>query len=300
VAAVDSTLDRYDPDMRDLTTWESLQPLVGTTSESANLDFKETLDPSREKIEIECAKDVAALANVLGGHVLIGVSTEMNRTRCTGFHGVAKQRATEITKAFEESVKNRCRPTPVFNVQSIDLLNTPNVVVVVAVEASPIAPVGVLLRQERGGALVDEGWAFPYRVGSLTKYLQPDQFGAYESMSARRAAALLSSIPSVERLVLTLRWVVGSALPTGSGYGDGQSSHLESLKVRFDRVDLLGNVATFSAIDDQLPVHLPLDQIKTVWRKTKDGAARWEVSILGSLHRDDGEWQHWPTSGLEP
>lgn len=286
--------------MRDLTTWESLQPLVGTTSESANLDFKETLDPLQEKIEIEVAKDIAALANVLGGHVLIGVSTEMNRTRCTGFHGVDKQRATKITKAFEESVKNRCRPTPVFNVQSIDLPNTTNVVVGVAVEASPIAPVGVLLRQDRGGALIDEGWAFPYRVGSLTKYLQPDQFGAYESMSARRAAALLSSIPSVERLVLTLRWVVGSALPTGSGYGDGQSSHLESLKVRFDRVDLLGNVATFSAINDQLPVHLPLDQIKTVWRKTKDGGAHWEVSILGSLHPDDGEWQYWPTSGLEP
>ena len=283
--------------MRELLTWESLQPLVGTTSEGADLDFKETLDPSKGKIEF--AKDVAALANVLGGHVLVGVSTEMGRTRCTGFHGIDKQLATEITKAFEERVKERCRPTPVFNVRSIDLPNAPKVVIVVAVEASPIAPVGVLLRQESGGALVDEGWAFPYRVGSLTEYLQPDQFGAYESMSARRSAALLSSIPARERLSLTLRWVVGSALPPGSGYGDGQSSHLESLKARFDRVDLLGNVATFSALDEQTPVHLPLDQIKTVWRKTKDGEARWEVSIIGSLHRDDGEWQHWPTSGLE-
>lgn len=91
--------------MRDLTTRESLQPLVGTTSESADLDFKETLDLSQEKIEIEVAKDIAALANVLGGHVLIGVSTEMNRMRCTGFHGIDKQRATKITKVFEESVK---------------------------------------------------------------------------------------------------------------------------------------------------------------------------------------------------
>ena len=145
--------------MRSLTSWDSLQSLIGTTSESADLDFKATLDPSKGKIEF--AKDVAALANVLGGYVLIGVSTDLNGTRCTGFHCIEKALAAEITKVIEEQVKDRCRPTPVFNVRSIGREGTTKVVVVVAVEASPRAPIGVCLRQEKGGLLVDKGWAFP-------------------------------------------------------------------------------------------------------------------------------------------
>lgn len=276
--------------MRNLTSWESLQPLIGTTSEGADLDFKATLDPSKGKIEF--AKDVAALANVLGGHVLVGVSTNMNGTRCTGLHGIDKDLATEITTIFEEQVKDRCRPTPIFNVRSIGRDGTIKVVVVVAVEASPNAPVGVWLRQEKGGLLVDKGWAFPYRVGSLTEYLHPDQFGVYESMSARRAAAFLNSIPTNERRLVYLRWVVHGGI--SRGYGDGETVHFESVRVRFLCLDLLGNVASFVESDGEARIDVPLDQIQTVWRKTNRDGQSWEVSIIGSLDRCDGEWQHLP------
>jgi hypothetical protein len=288
--------------MRVLTNWKDLQALVGITSEDTSLDFKETFDPSKgNKGGIELAKDVVALANVLGGHVLVGVSTEMNATRCTGFHGIDKDLAAKVTKVFEEQVRDRCRPTPVFNVRLIDLPNAPRVVVIVTVEPSPVAPIGVCLRQESGGHLVDKGWVFPYRVGSLTEYLHPDQFGVYESMSARRAAAFLNSIPTTERTSVNLRWVVGT-VPTGSGYGDGQARHFESLTVKFDRVDLLGNVASFTELRGSgperfgPPVSLPLDQIQTVWRKTKGRETSWEVSLIGSLHFDANEWQLWPPS----
>ncbi len=273
--------------MRSLTSWESLQPLAGTSSESADLDFKETLDPSKNKIEF--AKDVAALANVLGGHVLVGVSTEMNRTRCTGFHGIEKNLAAEITKVIEEQVKDRCRPTPVFNVRSIGLPDSSKVVVVVAVEASSRAPIGVFLRQDKGGLLVDKGWAFPYRVGSLTEYLHPDQFGVYASMTARRAAAILSSIPPNERDRVTLRWVVRAAL-SGDGFGGGQSARLESVEVRFQQVDLLGNAASFSEPNGTGQLDIPLDQIQTVWRTS----GRWAATINGSIRQIDRQWQYWP------
>jgi hypothetical protein len=274
--------------MRNLTSWDSLQALIGTTSEGADLDFKATLDPSKGKIEF--AKDVAALANVLGGHVLVGVSTDMNGTRCTGFHGIDKELAAEITKTFEEQVKDRCRPTPIINVRSIGRDGTSKVVVVISVEASPNAPVGVLLRQEKGGLLVDKGWAFPYRVGSLTEYLHPDQFGVYESMSARRAAALLNSIPTSERLLVDLCWLHRPLPSSGSMTG----RYFESVKVQFDCVDLLGNVASFTELKGQGRIDLPLDQIRTVWRKTNKGEKRWQVSILGRLLHSDGEWQHQP------
>jgi hypothetical protein len=276
--------------MRNLTSWESLQSLVGTSSESADLDFKATLDPSKGKIEF--AKDVAALANVLGGHVLVGVSTDMNGTRCTGFHGIEKDLATEITKVVEEQVKDRCRPTPIFNVRSFGLPASPKVIVVVAVEASARAPIGVCLRQEKGGLLVDKGWAFPYRVGSLTEYLHPDQFGVYESMTARRAAAILSSIPPAEREQVHLYWIVHGGVDRG--YGDGGMVHRESVAVRFLCLDLLGNVASFSELNGEARIDVPLDQIQTVWRKTRRGGQSWEVSLIGGLEHTDGEWQHWP------
>ena len=271
--------------MRTLTSWESLQPLVGTSSESADLDFKATLVPSKGKIEF--AKDVAALANVLGGHVLVGVSTDMNGTRCTGFHGIDRDLATEIIKVIEEQVKERCRPTPIFNVRSFGLPGSPKVVIVVAVEASARAPIGVCLRQDKGGFLVDKGWAFPYRVGSLTEYLHPDQFGVYESMTARRAAAILSSIPTSEREAVHLRWVEkgGRGAVGGPVWGS-----FESLPVRFLCVDLLGNAASFSEMDGTARVDVPLDQIQTVWRTT----GGWAVSINGSVRLTDGERQYWP------
>jgi len=87
---------------------------------------------------------------------------------------------------------------------------------------------------------------------------------------------------------------VGEAVPDGEGYGDGRGSHFESLKVEFKCVDLLGNVASFSELKGEARIDVPLDQIRTVWRKTKEGEKSWEVSIVGSLHHCDDEWQHWP------
>jgi hypothetical protein len=113
-------------------------------------------------------------------------------------------------------------------------------------------------------------------------------------MSARRAADLLNSIPTNQHQLVNLRWVVGNTVPAGSGYGDGQASHFESLKVMFDCVDPLGNVASFTAVDGEQSVFLPLDQIKTIWRKTVKGEAIWEITIVGSLHLGDDEWQLWP------
>ncbi len=278
--------------MRTLTSWDNLQPLVGTTSESGDLDFKATLDPSKGKIEF--AKDVAALANVLGGHVLVGVSTDMGGTRCTGFHGIEKDLATEIAKVIEEQVKDRCRPTPIMNVRSFSLPGSPKVVVVVAVDASPLAPVGVCLRQDKGGLLVDKGWAFPYRVGSLTEYLHPDQFGVYTSMNARRSAAILNSIPDNERQQVCLSWPTRSLPPAGVSVSGGRV--VGTMKVHFDCVDLLGNVASFTEPDRRCRIDLPLDQIRTVWRRTNSDGQIWEVSLLGQVREEDGEWRYWPTS----
>jgi hypothetical protein len=159
------------------------------------------------------------------------------------------------------------------------------------VEASPLAPVGVLLDQEGGGRLVDVGWAFPYRVGSLTQFLHPDQFGVYESMTARRAAAILNSIPTSQREHVNLRWVDKErSLNPGGAMIDS----LKSLAVRFLCLDFLGNVASFSELNGADRVDVPLDQITTVWRKTEKTGQAWEVSVSGCLRKTDSGWLLWP------
>lgn len=181
--------------MRDLRNWDELQSLVGVGTEGADLDFKETLNPKVDDFSVELGKDIAALANTLGGHIVVGASTELNRTRCRGFHGLNRDLGSELAGHFERAAKDRCRPTPFISTDPVNVPNDPEakVVLVVRVEASAIAPVGASVQQPKGGALVDEAWVFPYRVGTQTEYLTPDQFGAFESMTARRAAALLDT-----------------------------------------------------------------------------------------------------------
>jgi hypothetical protein len=68
------------------------------------------------------------------------------------------------------------------------------------------------------------------------------------------------------------------------------------MMIEFDCVDLLGNVASFIVPDRQCRIDLPLDQIRTVWRRNKTDGQIWEVSLLGQVHEEDGEWRFWPTN----
>src|SRR5262249_21255379 len=130
---------------------------------------------------------------------------------------------------------------------------------------------------------VDKGWIFPFRVGSQTDYLQPDQFGAYESMSARRIAALLHGIPEDQRDTVVLRY----ESPGGKDRREAAG---------FLRVVLRENSATFRRKEDPSNViTIPLDEIATIWREDASPWA-WQISLRGSLHNPGGRsvWQYVP------
>lgn len=277
--------------MRDLRTWDELQPLVGVGTEAADLDFKETLNPKGDDFFVEIGKDIAALANTLGGHIVVGASTELNRTRCKGFHGLSRDLGAELAGHFESAAKNRCRPTPFISTLLVDVPNHPkaHVVLVVRVEASAIAPVGASVKQPKGGALVDEAWVFPYRVGSQTEYLTPDQFGAFESMTARRAAALLDAIPLDQREAVDLCWTVLDI------NDDAVSLSPEAAPVTTMRVTLVAvlprqNVARFHLADPAAELHLPLDEIATAWMEYP---GEWKVALRGILRVDVENTRRW-------
>jgi hypothetical protein len=255
--------------MRSLKDWADLLTLL-SVSEQADLDFKEAR--SRDNFAVEARKDIAALANILGGHIIVGASTDKNRSRCTGFHGLPALEATALASEYEAEAK-ACRPTPFISSHCIDHPEkSDRVVLVLSVGMSPVAPVGASLQQPSGGHLADDGWCFPYRVGSHTKYLSPDQFGPYESMSARRAAALLSGIPIEERSNLALQWD-----------GDGENQVvLEDVRLRHNVVVLRSSPGRLLSGPNPLRsgVAVPLEQVVSVWRAT---SGQWHVSIQGEI-----------------
>jgi hypothetical protein len=246
---------------------------VGVGTEAADLDFKETLDPKANGFMVELGKDLAALANTLGGHIVIGASTELNRTRCTGFHGLSRDLGADLAGHFERAAKDRCRPTPFISTQLTDIPGDAEakVVLVIRVEPSAIAPVGASVEQHQGGKLVDQAWVFPYRVGSQTEYLTPDQFGAFESMTARRAAALLDTIPLDQRRRVSLCW----RSKTGSR---------EKADAALEGIDARRNLVSFQPDGPGAPaLHLPLDAVSTVWPVGQGGQERWTIVVRGHI-----------------
>ena len=77
-------------------------------------------------------------------------------------------------------------------------------------------------------------------------------------MTARRAAAMLSSIPTVEREHVNLYWILHPAMHCG----EDREAYRTSVAVRFLCLDLLGNVGSFAELRDGAQIDVPLDQIR--------------------------------------
>jgi len=256
-------------------------PSPGTSTELPELDFKSTVNTADS---IELAKDVAALANTVGGSILVGASAQGQRL--VAYRGVTEPLARQAAQGYEQAVKDRCRPTPYLETRIL----TPaagTTVLAVNVWLSPVAPIGVRIRQdlECPARLVDEAWVFPRRVGSQTTYLQPDQFGAFENMTARRATALLLRIPEHERKSIRLQ-SAGDTMPPG---GFPLAYLLEvSLDRNFARFNL-GNPLG----DNLKPLCVPIDWVHTAWRN--DSHNEWHVVLDAALELAGDHWVAHPT-----
>jgi predicted HTH transcriptional regulator len=124
-------------------------PAIGTTCERSDVDFKTGVNP---KDEIELAKDVAALANTVGGSVVIGASTQ--GSRLTGYPGLAASLASVIPDAYEKAAKDRCRPAPKLASQVTSTSSSNASVVVINVWPAALAPIGISISQQVSGAIL--------------------------------------------------------------------------------------------------------------------------------------------------
>ena len=256
-------------------------PRLDTTCERPDIEFKKAVDPQPS---IELAKDVAALANTAGGTIIVGARTAGSVV--VGYPGVARDIANRLPDAYEESASQRCRPAPKVESHLVPLHGKTDPVVVINVWPSPIAPVGVHIHEKNRGKHVADAWVFPFRVGSHTRYMQPDQFGSLENVSARRAAALLIRIPLDQWKQIKLRWIQPTGKQSYSAYTAIERS-VELVEVSPDQ-----NVVSLLVIEPpggRTDLRLPLDWIDTVWRDEENKV--WIISSSAILERQGSRFE---------
>lgn len=236
-------------------------PPLGT-NESDVLDFKATVKAkdggTKSADRFELAKDVSALANTLGGTVLVGACGGSTLSALRGFDD---SEATWIGREYEEAARDRCEPAPSFSVELI--VHEGKTLVAVHVLPSPF-PVSVRVRADKDDGYGDSAWVFFHRVASQTKPMTP-QVAAMMTTEIRRIAILLRSIPANDPVDVALRTE-----------GDGrQDFH----GCRLGVVEEMENRVTFIRAPGQLDGRLhsvPLDHVRTAFKR-HDG--RWIVDV---------------------
>ncbi|MGW6197147.1 AlbA family DNA-binding domain-containing protein [Kribbella sp. NPDC055110] len=151
----------------DLTS-DHIQSLVtNSVSEEFDLDFKRELYGKADKDRRSLAGDVAALANTAGGVVILGVE-ENKQAVAVDAAGVALSGAEE--ERMRQIIGSLAAPVPTFDIIRVaDSADPDHGYYVIAVPRSTRAPHGVI---------VGDGYRFPKRNGSTTRYLSESEIAA--------------------------------------------------------------------------------------------------------------------------
>lgn len=230
-------------------------PEIDIANELATLDFKVKVNPDDR---LELAKDVAAFANGQGGTILIGAATRGEFV--TKYLPHSKEDASATQRAYEESVRDRCRPAPIFTVAQID--RDGGKIVAVNIWPSVGQPVGVELKQSDLAKQLQGVFFYPARVGAHTRAILPEQMHMFVDAKFRRTALALgesvgSRVKLLGREISADWWGRGSVVS----------------------VDASANTVELLVEPDQKRITLPLDIIESVWR---DGSG-WKIRIPGCI-----------------
>lgn len=218
-----------------------------TASESESLDFKRQLSGKDGKVDrFEIAKDVAALANTIGGSLLIGAIAEKNRL--VRYEGLTENDSKRAWQVVEECVRDRCFPGP----SLAPKFHQHETGIVLGIDVVPsIGPVAVRVKKTEtqiDGAHQYETWVFFERISSHTREFSPEQLPMLMNPDLRRKAILLRAIPQSANVALEITNMV-----------DARAYAVTS-------VDELANTVVLSASDGAV-VAMPIDRIETVFRK---------------------------------
>ena len=163
--------------------------------ESPTLDFKCKLDRLDDgKVDsFELAKDVAAMASVYGGTLLVGACEEGRSGKLGVYKPLSAADATEAMDAYQLAARDRCRPVPLVSPVAIPLDQGS----VVAINVMPVVegPVAVRVRGDKSDGYGNDTYVFPVRVSTHAIMFTPEQLPMLMNPEVRRMAILLRSIP---------------------------------------------------------------------------------------------------------
>ncbi len=233
--------------------------------EGPTLDYKGDVKPQHWW---ELAKDVAALANHVGGVLLVG-AFENPATRCPNLAGLAPDRIADIRRAYEHIARDRCRPSPVA-VPHVIPWKDGREMLAVNVEAYPNALVGAQFYTLNGSGEPEgaNAWQFYVRVDDDNVPLTPEVMPMYMNAHVRRVLVLLESIP-------------------GEHYSKVCVVHqAPGVRTLPEPVTLLDFSAKANAVHFRLRSGLnlcvPLDDVQAVWRDDS-GGVEWYMGVSGFL-----------------
>jgi len=251
-------------------TWATLpRKSEAYLTERQWFDLKSTMDPDARA---EMAKDVAAFANALGGAIIIGAKE--GPTEPDYSSPLAEKHAEKVALAFDQVVRDYCRPSPVVHVRTIPSPDSPGkVVLVVNIEPAVDQPIAARHAVDR------DAWRFPVRVGRDTEFLFPEQLPLYMNSKARRAKLLLLRALSAGGDIDLICVPSGGSKHNTMQAGDRDVFKLEAV----DRDG--GGGALLRDVSGQFghqSIVVPLDDVEGVWLQ-RDG--RWAMRISGRLEQ---------------
>jgi hypothetical protein len=240
-------------------------PPLGT-HESDTLDFKQAPsegdDVGARAFRTECAKDVSAMANTSGGTILVGACGGSTVKR---YEELPLPRMIALGRAYEEAVRDLCRPGPQCSVAPLP--SGAGYVLSVHVLPHPW-PVGVSFKVSK--EIADKeitAWAFFRRIASQTKEILPDMLPMMTPES-RRAAILLQAIPTNAKVTVVRTGTTApgaGAVPVGTG------------RVSAVMDDVNAFTFTFKSGPNIIERNFAIDMIRTVYRGR---GGDWFVDLL--------------------
>lgn len=247
-------------------------PAIGTP-ETRSLDFKKTYAKGTPASfdGFELGKDVAALANAMGGAILVGAQEAASALHIYLPLDDAEAKAT--VRAVDDAVKVRCSPSPVVSAEKI--AHGSGYIVALNVSPFPGQPVGVWVKGDRADGYGDPCWTFPVRVGAQTKFFRPEQLAMLMSAEYRRIVILLDAVKAGDEVLLTT--------PNRGRGGE--------IKCSFESSSALNNLMVLQSNErGGGKFRIPIDRVRSAWQ---DGS--WYVLIEGYFGQAaDGKIVFWP------
>jgi hypothetical protein len=255
-------------------------PTLGAR-ETPSLDFKAQVSTNAagNHDTFEAAKDVAAMASVYGGVLLIGACENSTTGALSHWRCMPLTDAQQVVRTFEQAVRSRCVPVPL--VDPVPILHPTQGDYVVAVNVLPVLhqPVGVRVRGDRTDGWGADTFVFPARLSTHTLDLRPDQLAMLMNPDVRRVMILLEGVPATARNKVRFTW---------HGWTDDrQRPQMGNVDLKLVSIDPLTNSLLLEGMPAQggLPVRLPLDDVDTAWEVS---GGEWCVRVSGAFDLNSG------------